>query len=85
MKNAAMSAVTIVEPTGVEKRMDAISPEPAHTTEMTAEQIITPLKLLKSLIAERAGKIISAEISSEPTRLMASTTISAVMTAISRL
>ena len=85
MKNTAMSAVTIVEPTGVEKSMEAIMPIPAHITDITEEHIITLLKLLKTRIAEREGKIISADMSSEPTRFMASTIISAVITAMSRL
>lgn len=60
-------------------------PTPAHRTAITAEQIITPRKLLNSLIAASAGKIIRAEISIEPTRFIARTMISAVTTEISRL
>ena len=85
MKNAAISAVTIVEPTGVEQSIERIIPVPAQITEITAEQTITALKLLKTLIAESAGKIIRAEISREPTRFIARTIISAVTIAISRL
>lgn len=84
-RKAARSAVTIVAPTGVEKIIDRIIPKAAHITEMTAEHIVTLLKLLKILIAERAGKIISAEISREPTRFIAITIIIAVITAIIRL
>lgn len=80
-----MSAETIVEPTGVEQSIDRIIPVSAHITDITAEQSITALKLLNTLIADNAGKIISAEISREPTRFIASTIISAVTTAISRL
>lgn len=85
IRNAAKSAVTIVAPTGVEQRMERIIPVPAHTTEMTAAQIVTLLKLLNTLIADSAGKIISAEISKEPTRFIAITMIMAVIIAIIRL
>ena len=80
-----MSAETIVEPTGVEARIEIIIPTEAHITDITAEQIITPRKLLNNRIAERAGKIINAEISNEPTRFIASTIISAVIIAMRRL
>ena len=80
-----MSAQTIVAPTGVEAIMDMIIPEPAQITEMTAEQMITLRKLLNRRIAESAGKIMSAEMSSEPTRFIASTMISAVIIAMRRL
>jgi len=48
----------MVEPTGVPARIEARSPTTVHTTEKAAEKIITDLKLLKSRIAESAGKII---------------------------
>lgn len=80
-----MSAVTIVEPTGVEFSIETTMPTNAHITEITAEHITTLLKLLKSLIEESAGNIISADISSEPTRFIASTIIVAVIIAMSRL
>ena len=54
----------------------------AQVTEIIAELIITEKKLLKILIAERAGKMISAEIRSAPTRFIASTITTAVITAI---
>lgn len=85
MKNTIMSADTIVEPTGVEKIIALRIPMTAAVTDITAEHTITALKLLKSLIAESAGKIISADISSEPTRFIARTIINAVIIAISRL
>ncbi len=56
----AMSHATIVEPTGVEYRIDKIIPNNAHTTEMIAEHITTPLKFCIRLIADNAGKMISA-------------------------
>jgi hypothetical protein len=75
----------MVEPTGVPANMENTIPINAQATEATAEKIVTALKLLSTLIAERAGKITSAEISSEPTKFMASTIITAVIVAISKL
>jgi hypothetical protein len=85
MPKTAMSAQTMVAPTGVEKSIEMMMPAKAQKTEMQAEQIITERKLRKSLMAERAGKIIRAEIRSEPTRFMARTMMRAVMTAMVRL
>ncbi len=85
MAKAAISTATMVEPTGVPARMDVRIPSTAQKTERIAEQRITDLKFLNKRIAESAGKMTKAEISSEPTRFMASTIIMAVMTAISRL
>ena len=51
-------------------------------TERTAAQIVTPRKLLKIRIADSAGKITSAEISRDPTRFMASTMMTAMMTVV---
>lgn len=85
MMNAAISAATTVDPTGVPKMIDAKMPRTAQITEITAELIMTERKLLKILIAERAGKIISADISRAPTRFMASTITTAVTTAITML
>lgn len=82
IKNITISAATIVEPTGVEKKIDSMIPASAQTTEITPAQITTPLKFCITRIADSAGKITSAEISREPTRFIASTMITAVMTAI---
>ena len=60
-------------------------PVTAQITAITDELIITERKLLKILIAERAGKIISAEMRSAPTRFIARTIITAIITAIKRL
>jgi hypothetical protein len=54
-------------------------------TDSAAAVIITPLKLLHTRIAERAGKITRAEISSEPTRFIARAIIIAVKTEMRRL
>ena len=48
IKNAAMSAATMVEPTGVLARMEIRMPITAQLTDTTAEQMVTPLKLRKS-------------------------------------
>ena len=77
--------VTIVEPTGVEVNIDIIIPNTAPNTERIAEYIITDLKLVITLIADKAGNTKRAVISSEPTRFIASTIITAVITAIIRL
>ena len=85
IKNTIISATTIVEPTGVPARIEMIIPKKVQTTERIAEHIVTDLKLLKTLIAESAGKMISADIRSEPTRFIARTIITAIMTAIRKL
>ena len=85
MKKTVISAETIVEPTGVEASIEMMIPTAAHITEIIAEQMITPRKLLKSRIADRAGKMMSADMSREPTRFIARTMIKAVIMAISRL
>ena len=54
----------MVEPTGVENKIERIIPTAAQITEINAEHRMTPRKLLNTRIADRAGKIINAEISS---------------------
>ena len=85
MRKAARSAATMVLPTGVPARIEIKRPATEHTTETTAEHTVTLLKLLKTRIAERAGNITRAEIKSEPTRFIASTIITAMIIAITRL
>ena len=80
-----MSAATIVEPTGVPARIEIIMPKKAHKTEIITEQTVTDLKLLKTLMADKAGKIIKAEINSEPAKFMAKTITTATITAINKL
>ena len=63
-KYTAMFAATMVEPTGVPPTMATSMPASAHVTESAAEQRVTPLKLLNRRMADRAGKMISAEINS---------------------
>ena len=60
-------------------------PETDVTTAIIAELITTLLNVLKMRIAERAGKIISAETRSAPTMFIASTITTAVIIASARL
>ena len=85
IKNTTKSVATIVEPTGVPAKIEIKSPITEQITEKQAEQIVTDLKLLKILMALRAGKITKAEINKEPTRFIAKTIIIAIITAITRL
>ena len=66
--NTTMSAATIVEPTGVPYMTEARIPSTEQSTEITAALAMTARKLLNTRIAERAGKMMSAEMSSAPTR-----------------
>lgn len=83
--NIKISTATIVAPTGVELRIEIISPLDAHVTEIIPLQIITDLKFLNTRMAERAGKTTRAEIKREPARFIASTIIIDVIIAITRL
>ena len=85
IKKAIISAATTVEPTGVPAMIEKSIPAAAQKIEIAPEKITTGRKLLNIRIAERAGKITKAEISKEPTKFIASTIISAVITAINRL
>ena len=84
MMNAAMSVMTIVDPTGVSKKIERTIPSSAHTTEIIAEHTVTVLKLLNILIADSAGKMTSADTRSEPTRFIARTMITAIIVAITK-
>ena len=57
-------------------------PVRVQKTEIAAAPIITEKKLLKTLIAVNAGKMMSAETRSAPTRFIARTITTAVTTAI---
>ena len=76
---------TIVEPIGVPHTILITIPTNEHTTERIALTTVTERKLLHTLIAESEGKIINAEISNEPTKFIASTIITAVSIAITKL
>lgn len=71
----------IVEPTGVPNKIDKINPIKAHAIEIQAEQIVTPLKLLNTRIAESDGNIIKAETKREPTKFIATTITIAIIVA----
>ena len=75
----------MVGPTGVENKIAATMPITAQTTEITAEQRTTARNERNTLMAQRAGKIMRAEIKSEPTRFIAMTIMIAVTMAMSRL
>jgi thioredoxin reductase len=67
---------------------DLIGKFEAHAEEMgleITEQMVTDKKLRKSRMEARAGKITRAEIRRDPTRFMAKTMMTAIITAISRL
>lgn len=76
---------TIVAPTGVLATIEATMPRAAQTMAITTEQKVTDVKLLNSCIAAKAGKIIKAETSSEPTRYIAKTIITTTKIASIRL
>ena len=80
-----MSISTIVDPIGVPAIIDIRIPKTEHITDIIAEPITTHLKLLKIRIVDKAGKIISAEVSNEPTNFIAKTIIIAIITAIIKL
>ena len=80
-----MSATTIVGPIGVPIRIEIRKPVIVHTTEVITEHIVTERKLLNMRIDDSAGKIISADTSSEPTRFIASTITTAIITAVRKL
>ena len=60
-----------------------VSPAQKQTTEVTAEQRITPRKLLNSRMAVRAGKMMREEISIAPIIRIPNTMVRAVRMAIS--
>ena len=60
-------------------------PAVALKTDNTAALIVTERKDLNNRIADNAGKLQVLKSESEPTRFIASTMITAITTAISRL
>lgn len=83
--NAARSATTMLAPAGVENTYEAVIPVIKHTTDTQAEHIITDLKRLNTLIAVRAGKTISPDISRVPIIRIPRTMVRAVSRARSIL
>ena len=76
---------TILAPVGVEKRKETTIPTNTQKTDIIADKIITPLKLLHTLMAVKAGKITRLEISNAPIILIPSTIVIAVSRARSIL
>ena len=62
IRNATISTATIVEPTGGPNKIAIKSPNVAHTTDNTTEQMVTDKKLLKIRIADNAGKSLADAI-----------------------
>lgn len=60
-------------------------PAAKQHTASTAEQTVTARKLLNTLMAESAGKIMRLDMSSAPIMRMPSTTVTAVSMASSKL
>ena len=84
-RKTTISITTMLAPTGVPFIIENNIPKTEQTTDKTAEQITTCLKLLNMRIADSAGNTINADTKSEPTRFIASTIITAVIIAIIKL
>ena len=54
--NIPISIATIVDPTGVDARMETIIPAAAQITDITAEQRMTALKLLNKPHGRKSGE-----------------------------
>ena len=80
-----MSIQTIVAPTGEPPTIEMKSPRLVHTTENMADETVTERKLLNTHMDASAGNTTSADISNDPTRFIAKTTIIAIIIAIKRL
>ena len=80
-----MLTTTILAPAGSEKAKDTTIPARKQIIEIIAELVTTLLKLLKTRIDVRAGKIIRLEISMVPMIRMPTTIVIAVNKAISIL
>ncbi len=83
IRYAMMFTQTTLAPAGVDNKNDAHIPIRKQTTERIPEHITTDLKLPKTRIDESGGKIMSAEISIDPTSRMPMTIVSAERSAIS--
>ena len=68
----------MLAPVGREYRKDMHKPIKKHRTDIKADEIITFLKLLKTLMEVRAGNIIRLEISTAPIILIPTTMVKAV-------
>ena len=77
--------ITMPAPVGVSAKHDISIPLMTENADTTAEQMITCLKLLQSLIDVSEGNIIKLDIKSAPMSCIPITTVTAVSTAIADL
>ena len=84
-KNTIRFTATMLAPVGSSRANEQIMPITKHTTDITAEQIATDLKLLQRRMELSAGNIIRLEISRAPIMRIPRTTVTAVSTAITVL
>ena len=83
--NAIPFATTTVDPAGKFKKCATTVPKQKQASETTAAVITTLLKLLHTRIAVSAGKITNAVISNVPIIRIPSTTVTAVVAAMTVL
>lgn len=76
---------TMLDPVGVENIYDTPIPRKKQSVEIIAEDIITVLNLLQTLIDESVGKIIRLDIKSAPIILIPITMVMDVSAAMSIL
>ena len=72
--------ITIPAPVGTFTKYEAVRPAVKQATEIAAEHIVTPRKLLQRRMDVREGKIIRLDISSAPIRRIPTTITTAVST-----
>ena len=80
-----MLTITTLAPVGVAYTYEITTPIKKQSIEITAEQMVTLLNVLKTRMELRAGKIIRLEISRAPIIRIPSTIVRAVKKAISIL
>ena len=84
IKTTAFTMTTLA-PAGVEYINDKVIPIKKQTTDITPDEIMTDLKLLKTRIDVNAGKIIKLEINIVPIMRIPKTIVIAVKKAINIL
>ena len=77
-----MFIITILAPVGVSSIYDVNRPNIKQTTDKIADEIVTDLNDLKTLIEIRAGNSMSDEINIEPINLIPKTIVIAVRIAM---